>query len=357
MKTENESRRETADSPELVWSDARTLPVQGLGYPDAVLFRRLPERFRGVVPDDVFSMSRHATGVSLRFVTDSDLLSFRWSVPDDIPPDIYMTPAAQSGLDIYGMTPKGWRLVRNAPYRRDLASPSPNGPAGEVSLPWEPGRECLVYLPLRAEVLGMSVGVRPGCAIRKFPRRFPWAAKPVVHYGTSIVHGGCVSRPGLAFTNQYGRALDLDVVNLGFSGAGRMEPAMRDVVGEIDASLFVLDCDWNMWPDLQRERYEPFVRRIRELHPATPILLCGGCTQFAEPKDTEEFARGVFDRLKAEDPAKWADLHFLSGVGMLPQGDGECTFDFCHPNDYGSMQMGRVYAEAVRTILEAEIVR
>ena len=62
------------------------------------------------------------------------------------------------------------------------------------------------------------------------------------------------------------------------------------------------------------------------------------------------FAKGVYDRLKAEDPAKWAKLHFISGVDMLPK-EGEATFDFCHPNDWGSMQMGRVYAAAIRAAM------
>ena len=36
---------------------------------------------------------------------------------------------------------------------------------------------------------------------------------------------------------------------------------------------------------------------------------------------------------------------------MLPN-DDECTHDHCHPNDYGFIQMGRVYAEAVKKILK-----
>ena len=76
----------------------------------------------------------------------------------------------------------------------------------------------------------------------------------------------------------------------------------------------------------------------------------GGCTQFAKPCAQEVFAKGIYDKLKAEDPVQWKNLHFLSGVGMLPQ-DGEPTFDFCHPNDYGSMQMGRVYADKILEIL------
>ena len=125
---------------------------------------------------------------------------------------------------------------------------------------------------------------------------------------------------------------------------------MADVLAEIDAALYIVDCDWNMTPALQKENYEPFVRKLKALRPETPILLCGGCTEKPVPRPQEVFAKGVYDKLKAEDPAKWENLHFLSGVSQLPD-DSDCTTDHCHPNDYGFMQMGPVYAQAVKKIL------
>ena len=51
----------------------------------------------------------------------------------------------------------------------------------------------------------------------------PVANRPVLFYGTSIMHGACASRPGMAIPAIIGRRLDLPTVNLGFSGNGRME--------------------------------------------------------------------------------------------------------------------------------------
>ena len=122
---------------------------------------------------------------------------------------------------------------------------------------------------------------------------------------------------------------------------------MCEMIASIDAALYVIDCDWNMNVDLQKERYEPFVRELKKRRPNTPILLVGGCTQFNQPRDQEVYARSVYDKLKEEDPAMWANLFFLSGVDQLPK-EGEATFDFCHPNDWGSMQMGPVFAAAIK---------
>ena len=65
---------------------------------------------------------------------------------------------------------------------------------------------------------------------------------PIVVYGTSIAQGGCASRPGLAWTNILGRKLDRPVINLAFSGNGKLEKELIELLSEIDASLYVLDC-------------------------------------------------------------------------------------------------------------------
>src|SRR6185312_1958929 len=89
-------------------------------------------------------------------------------------------------------------------------------------------------------------------------------AKPVVFYGTSITQGGCASRSGMSYQAILGRQLNLDFVNLGFSGNGKGEPAVADMVAEIDASAFVLDFAKNN-PTVEslREVYEPFLTTIR----------------------------------------------------------------------------------------------
>ena len=49
------------------------------------------------------------------------------------------------------------------------------------------------------------------------------------------------------------------------------------------------------------------------------------------------------------DPKEKTDMSEQKRM-KLPK-EGEATFDFCHPNDWGSMQMGRVYAKAITDIL------
>ncbi|MBR0057533.1 MAG: hypothetical protein IJP66_09415, partial [Kiritimatiellae bacterium] len=165
---------------------------------------------------------------------------------------------------------------------------------------------------------------------------------------TATIFCNAAAQPPLSWRD----AASLDIEGRGFPGLGRMEPPMADLLAEIDAALYIVDCDWNMDPEMQREHYEPFVRRLGGLKPAAPILLCGGCTETGVARPQEVFARGVFDKLKAEDPEKWANLHFLSGVGQLPV-SSDATTDHIHPNDFGLAHMGPVYADGVRKILFA----
>ena len=333
------------------WYDGKALTVEGMAFADTAEdapYGRLPRSAKDAVPEAVWRMSRESMGVNVRFLTEGDgkghRIMFKWEVTNPDAADAFTGPVGMTGLSVYRREADGTWQFAAAPryifYSREHG--------GEYAMNWPMGKACMVYLPMRTPVKSFKVGVEKGCKLKPMPRH-P-VARRVVHYGTSIVHGGCVSQPGLAFASREGRLADVEVINQGYSGSGKMEMSMCEVVASIDAALYIVDCDWNMDVPMQKERYEPFVRELRRRRPSTPILLCGGCTQFAKPRAQEVFAKGVYDKLKAEDPALWKDLHFLSGVGMLPQ-DDSATFDFCHPNDYGAMQMSRVYADKIKEIL------
>jgi len=99
--------------------------------------------------------------------------------------------------------------------------------------------------------------------------------KPIVWYGTSIVQGGAVSRPGSTFTNILSRELERLVLNFGFAGNGRMELGVAKWIVTIDAALFVIDCLPNLNAELVTERTSPLVRFLRN-HTNAPILLVAG---------------------------------------------------------------------------------
>ncbi len=138
------------------------------------------------------------------------------------------------------------------------------------------------------------------------------------------------------------------VINLGFSGSGRMEPEMAELLAELDPSVYVLDCLWNMSPDLVSTRIEPFVKTLRAAHPDTPILLAEDCSvRNVCPTEKGTILRKIYEKLTAEGIQ---NLYFLSNEGMLGD-DTEGTVDGCHPNDLGMMRQAEVFAQALAPLL------
>ena len=130
----------------------------------------------------------------------------------------------------------------------------------------------MIYLPLRNAVTSSEFGVPKGSTIKPATARAP-GSKPIVFYGTSIPHGIGASRAGMTHVAMLARTLNREVINLGLSGSGRMEPEVVKFVAELDPSVFVLDCLPNMNAKQVTERIVPGVKLLREAHPNIPILL------------------------------------------------------------------------------------
>lgn len=181
----------------------------------------------------------------------------------------------------------------------------------------------------------------------------------MVFYGTSIVHGGCASRPGMAYPAILGRRLDRSVVNLGFSGNGPLDPELGVLLAELDASVYVLDCAPNMNPALITERTEPFVKALRKARPDTPIVVVENIQYQAGaflPASRQSYIdknnalRAAYEKLKADG---MTGLYYVACDALLGN-DGEATVDGTHPNDLGFMRMADALEPALRAALGQE---
>lgn len=327
------------------WIDGRYLPIEGRVFDDvAHYYDRLPENVTTNVNGGVRGMKRHTAGLQARFATDSSNIHISW-VPYNSWLDMdHMPSTGVSGIDIYVRKPGGkWRYAKTGRVK--------SAKGARVSLTLPGGRsEVLVNFPLYNGVKSFKLGIDGSAEISALPPRASGVSRPVVFYGTSITHGGCASRPGLSFVNIIGRNLDVPVVNLGFSGSGKMEYEMSEHISRIDASCFVLDCLWNMRmkPKSGLPEYEPFIRNLRAKRPGVPIIMAGYCDVFCGPVNPKEaFARKLYEKLIAEG---WTDLYFLPGEGMLGD-DFEGTVDGVHPNDIGMVRMAEAYGKAVKKAL------
>ncbi len=154
-----------------------------------------------------------------------------------------------------------------------------------------------------------------------------------------------------------GRRFDCPVLNFGFSGCGRMDVPVIDLLNEITPALYVLDCLENMRPSMVAERAEPAVRSLREKHPDVPILLVE-CHDYPTPelfpgqvekrKEKQAALRAAYDKL-IEDGVK--HLYYLNGRELIGL-DSEGTGDGIHPNALGTSRYVDAYEAAIRNILK-----
>ena len=333
-----------------LWYDIRNLDIEGRGWTDTKSFYdRLPSKAEGVVREPVWNLSHHSAGMCVRFVTGATDIRARWTLTSSSLSMPHMPATGVSGLDLYVRMDYGqWRWLANG-----RPTEFPTNTAQLVSNLPKREREYMLYLPLYNGVTSVEIGIPKQSVIAKADPRDKGQRKPIVFYGTSITQGGCASRPGMVHTAILGRWLNYPVINLGFSGNGRMEPEVAVLFAELDPSVYVLECLPNMVPEEITERVEPFVRTLRKAHPETPLVLVEDRTypnsflvtsNRQHNRDNRAALHAVFTRLIA---AGIMNLYYLPGEDLLGE-DGEDTVDGSHPTDLGFMRQ----AEALYKVLE-----
>ncbi|MGI9549702.1 MAG: SGNH/GDSL hydrolase family protein [Aurantibacter sp.] len=337
--------------------------LEGRAWPVEVetFYDRLPKRAENNVREAVWNLSKHATGLKIRFRSNAEEIVVRYGVGGNHAMN-HMPATGVSGVDLYAIDSDGNWLWCNAKrafsdtitYR--FSGLQPNDKYHKM------GREYRLNLPLYNHVEWMEIGNTKDAYFEPLPIR---KEKPIVVYGTSIAHGACASRPGMAWTNILSRKMDRPLINLAFSGNGRLEKELIDLLVEIDAKIYVLDCLPNLW---RKEQYDDgelenrilnSVRQLRKERPEIPILLtehAGYTDGFINPERMRYYTRvnkiqkAAFEKLKNEGIN---GLHYLTYEEIGLQLDD--MVDGTHPNDLGMMHYAEGYEKKLRDILKEPI--
>jgi len=342
------------DGQDVVWHDMAEAPfrLSGLAFhaPGGAL-RRLPELAEGAIPEAVDMLAWHTSGVTLGFKTDSDLICLRVKLACSKVMD-HMTAIGSAGFDLYMGAPErrifcaSTRFpANNAEYAVKLG----NGfPAAGV-------REFLLDFPLYSNVASLEIGLRPGAGVEA---PTPWRSrKRVVVYGTSITQGGCASRPGMCMTNILSRRWNMEFVNLGFSGSGKGEPEVMELVASVsDPALFILDYVVNAGLAGFRATLPGAIDIIRRRHPdvpialLTPMHLCRELWDAQRAADFQEICavmRGEAERRRAAGDAR---VHYIDGTVDTPDWH-EFMVDGVHLTDLGFYRQAELIAPQLEKLL------
>lgn len=328
--------------------------IQNQGWTDEIgkTYTRLPERAQNKVPEAVWNLSRHSAGLSVHFYSNAPEITVRYAVNGSLAMN-HMPATGVSGVDLYRINSDGiWDFCFGSYSFKDTVTYHYNRIRKDAY--HTHGYEYRLYLPLYNSVKWLEIGVPEEASFEFIPLS---EEKPVVVYGTSIAHGACASRPAMAWTSIVERKTGYPLINLGFSGSGRMEAETVELISETEARLFILDCLPNLsglGEDEIRKRITGAVRTLRKKQ-QTPILLVehAGCSNVR----TDSLQKPIVEKINEISLRAYQtlikegvkDLHYLYTDDIDMPADG--WVDAVHPNDLGMQAQANAVEKKMREIL------
>jgi hypothetical protein len=330
----------------LHWYNVQEWGIEGKGWQATEsYFDRLPASAQAVVRQPVWYLSRMSAGLAVRFRTNAPAISVRYHLLYPELAMMHMPATGVSGADLYARNARGqWQWLAVAqPAAQDVSLEIAAGLDGQM-------REYLLYLPLYNGVTSFEIGTAPQA---DFVGLKPRTHNTIAFYGTSIMQGGCASRPGMVHSAILGRWFDCPTINLGFSGSAIMEPEIAELLTELDPRVYVFDTLPNMDAAALRERAHAFITTVRQARPHTPIVLVEDRTyanapfiaaQYEHNCTSRQAFREIFGELLQEGVPH---LHYVTG-DHLHGDDYEATVDGSHATDLGFLRQ----AQALKPVLD-----
>ena len=339
-------------SGQIVYHDASSLSLLGKATDcTETRYERLPDSLKHITRPPVWDLGKNTAGLAIRFRSNSTTIAARWEVLNNFNMN-HMTPTGIRGLDLYALENGKWRFVNSG-----RPGTNKENKATIISNMTPIEREYMLYLPLYDGIVSLEIGVDSLSGILQPAIDLPLRKKPVVCYGTSILQGGCATRPGMAHTNILSRWLNREFINLGFSGNGQLDYEIAEVIAAVDASLYILDFVPNATVEQMQERAERFFRIIRSRRPDVPVIFV----------EDPIFTNALFDQRMAHEVRTKNEAIRLFVESLLAQGeknvqllssenmighDGEATVDGIHFTDLGFMRYAELLYPVIKKILD-----
>ena len=302
---------------------------------DEPFYHRMPLSVAEETSGAVMRLNYHTSGGRVRFKTTSKRVAIFVKM-HRIDKMGHFTLIGSSGFDLYvgenfkcSFMP---HITLDDNGYEDIKTISKNNEMKDVT----------INFPLYSGVTELLIGLDEDATVEHGSKyRFD---KPVVYYGSSITQGGCASRPGNCSQSMLSRELNIDFVNLGFSGSGLGEASVARYVASLDMKLLVMDTFNAKSIEELASLHEAFYKTIRETHPTLPIIIYTGHyathSPFIEPQKTT-----YENAVKAGDK----NVYYLNSTAeILSRLGHEGSVDGVHPNDLGF----RVIADYLRPLLK-----
>lgn len=346
-----------AEEPEKPWRyvDASELRVINKGWDNTLRpYTRIPAYLQDSVRPDLWERSQCSSGIGVRFATNSSRVGVRYELLWDAHM-LHMADTGIKGTDLYIFEGDSvWRHVNTNRPRVNNREEKICESTYVSNLDTTRMNEFMIYFPLYDGVNKLEVKIDSGASIGTGRPELIDPRVKIIAYGTSILQGGCASRTGMAATNILSRELNCEVVNIGFSGEGKMDSCMARAMAMIpDADVFLLDPVPNCTEMMCDTLTYGFVKILRDARPDVPIVMVEG-PMYPYSRYDSFFGRYLpaknaayrrnYEKLKAENPY---GLYYVDCIG-LDGAENDGTVDGIHLTDLGF----RHYADKLRPVLE-----
>lgn len=338
-----------------IYTNARELEIIGKGWVETSGdYQRMPAYLKDSCRDNQWWLYCHSAGVAVRFATNSTRIAGQWNLINNFHMQ-HMAMTGIKGVDLYRLNKKGkWEYVNTArPQEKNLVADSVQSKLFVERMDGE-WHEYMMYLPLYDGVNWLEVGIDSTAQISKPRVNLPRREGKIVFYGTSVMQGGCASRPGMVATSIIERDLQRECVNLGTSGEGKMDMYVLRAMATIDdVSCYVIDPVPNCTAGMCDTLTYNFIRSLHGLRPDVPIVMVEGLRYPYCSQDT------FYARYLVEKNAHWRrnykqlrkdgvrNLYYVTWDGMTGR-DEEGTVDGIHLTDLGF----RAYADIIEPLLK-----
>ena len=334
--------------------------LHGVIYDDEQgLYTRVPRKVAESVSSSVASLSYRTSGGRLRFVSDSPYIAIKAALPAMKPmPHISITGSHGFSVYVDGHFIQRYSPTVDAFFDTDIDYSSPltsriRFAESKTTLKaWELGEHVYeIYFPLYGGIAELYIGIKSGSVLKPAPKYK--RERPLLFYGSSIMQGACVSRPGADFASIIARKLDSDYINLGFSGSGNAEQEIIDHIISIDASLYAYD--YNLYDDRPERVLPPhydIYKKIRNAHPDSVILLYDKPAYEHDStfKRRRDIIRATYERAREEGDERIA---LVEATELFAGEDvGDCLTDSSHPNELGAMKMANAMYNKIKSFFE-----
>ncbi len=334
----------------LLLYDIKDEPFEIFGLCDPKMengYIRVPSDIAKSVNEGIYNLAKHTAGGRVRFSTDSTKIVLKVTL-DGCQPMGHMSPVGIYGFDMYASSDgiEEFGGIFAPPTEGELEYER------ELNFTEKKERDITINFPLYNGVKALEIGILEGSTLKKAK---PYSInKPVLFYGSSITQGACASRPGKCYENILSRELDMDYINLGFSGSAKAEEPMVDYLASLDVSAFVCDYDYNA-PDVEHLKATHYncYEKMRKAKPNLPIILV------SKPNYRHELYEDVLRRATImETYVKGIqngdkNLYFVDGAALFAEVNRmDCTLDCCHPNDVGFYHMAKHIGDVLRFIFK-----